>query len=384
MKKLLIVSPIYPFPEKCGLSRRISDMCRNITDVVEIHFFTFSDAPGKVPLLDGGKIFKKVTFADLQGSPMMPGNSLCHRIRRAVCPPHFDSSYYVPDRLLHRLKEIHRSEKFDSCMIVTPNLARCLMTFPVEVFKIIDTIDVWSQRASDFKKIRQGALLSQFRDSSREIDWLKKADLVIAISLWDFDYFCCNGLSPIHVPVSFMPSPLPAKSPSVSDILYPAGRGPTNTDAIRFMMDDIMPIVRHAVPEARLLVPNPDQELKDAYAGRDDFVSLPFLENIRDAYSMADLVAVPLRVGSGLKIKVLESFAFGKPTIVSPAAAQGIPMDSYAQNKISANPEEFASEVVDTLSCVEYRRQLIESGLDIIKTLYNPEKVYGELKNRLS
>ena len=383
MKKLLVISPIYPFPERCGLSRRIADMCRNISDVVDIHFFTFSDNPENVPILDGEHIFKKITFVGLEGSPMRPSENLFQRVRRAVSPPHFDSSYYVSDSLLQRISDIHKSEGFDACMIITPNLARCLLAFPEDVFKIIDTIDVWSQRASDFKKIGQGALLSQFHDSSREISWLKKADLVVAISLWDFEYFERNGLSPVHVPVSFLPRPLPGKMPPGSDILYPAGKGPTNIDAVMFMMNEIMPLVKRSVPDARLLVPDPEQVLKDAYASREDFVSLPFFENIRDAYCMADIVAVPLRVGSGLKIKVLESFAFGKPTILSPAAAQGIALDSYAQKEISDEPSVFASEVIEALSNATYNRQLLKSGLEVIQLEYSPQKVYGELKSRL-
>jgi glycosyltransferase involved in cell wall biosynthesis len=96
------------------------------------------------------------------------------------------------------------------------------------------------------------------------------------------------------------------------------------------------------------------------------------------------VVVVPLRAGSGLKIKVLESFALGKPTVLSSSAAQGIPVQRYAQRNITSDPVGLAAELLESLKDKDYRSELVSTGLDIISKEYNPEKVYGELKMRLS
>lgn len=80
-----------------------------------------------------------------------------------------------------------------------------------------------------------------------------------------------------------------------------------------------------------------------------------------------------------LKIKVLESLAFGKPIILSPAAAQGIPMANYAQRVVSSKPQDLAAEIVAALQDQAYRTALANSGLDLIGKGYAPEKAYGEL-----
>ena len=105
---------------------------------------------------------------------------------------------------------------------------------------------------------------------------------------------------------------------------------------------------------------------------------------MEDAYKMADMTAIPLRAGSGIKIKTLESLAFGKATILSNTAAQGVELETYPQRRISSDPRELTDEIIETLDNQTYKRSLIQKGLEIIKVNYNPEKVYAQLKERLS
>lgn len=378
-----MIAPLYPFPAKCGLSLRIGKLCPQIAEIFEIHYFTCASAE-KSESFENPEIFKTVAFAGTTKDAGRRQNSIGRKIIRRLFPPHFDGKVYVSDGLLKEINSLHQREEFDACMIFTTMLARCLDALPDSVFKIIDAIDIWRQRFEDFKKIGQGRLLYHFRDSKREIGLLKSADMAIAISLWDYDYMRKNGINPVYVPVSFQPEPLPLKTPPGNDLLYPAGTGPSNIDAVQFFIGEILPIVRKSIPNVKLNILGAGNELKKIYSNGEDLILLPFIKDIREAYNLVDLTVVPLRIGSGLKIKVLESMSFGKPTIVSPAAIQGMPMQNYAQEHISSAPEIFAAEVLKALKNEEYRLRLVATGLDIIKKEYNPDKVYGELKMRLS
>jgi len=382
MKKLLMIAPLYPFPTKCGLSVRIGDLCACLNEIFELHYFTCAPVEQFKSFFNPG-IFKTVRFTSNGENTVNFQKRIGQRLLRHLIPPHFDSKFYVPDSILEEINALHQREKYDACMIFTPTLARCLDALPDSVFKIIDTIDIWHQRYEDFKKIGYGNLLYHFRDKNREVELLKSADLVIAISLWDYDYMIKCGINPVYTPVSFKEEALPLKNPSANDILYASGNGPTNIDAVQFFVNEILPILRRSISNVNLKILSAGNELKGIYSNREDVTLLPFLNDIREAYNLADIVVVPLRIGSGLKIKVLESLAFGKPTIVSPAAIQGMPMQNYVQEHISEIPEIFADEVLRALKDRDYRLKLIESGLNIIRNEYNPEKVYGDLKKRL-
>ncbi|MFZ2658266.1 MAG: glycosyltransferase family 4 protein [Victivallales bacterium] len=382
MKKMLIIAPMYPFPCKCGMTVRIGDMCNNIADSVELHIYACDDSFDNATI-EHEDLFKSISFPRKN---IKKGflNKIIPRLKRKIIKPYFDDSLYIADYILEDLSLLHKKYGFETVMIHTPTLARCLNAFPDEVYKIVDSIDIWHQRYLDFCRIGQGKVLSHFRNLELELSLYKSADLVLAISLWDRDYLISHGLNPIYVPVSFKPDPLLAKTPAGFDVLYASGNGYANIDAVHFFMDEILPIVKLSLPDVKLLVPNACDVLKKDYSQDPNIRMLPFYEDIKDAYKLADLVVVPLRAGSGLKIKVLESFSFGCPTILSNVAAQGISLQAYAQKDFPSNPVLFASEVVTAFKDREYRDSLSNSGIEIIRKEYNSAKVYQELKNKIS
>ena len=183
-----------------------------------------------------------------------------------------------------------------------------------------------------------------------------------------------------RVPEGALPIPAPPAEPT---LLYAASSGETNLDAIHACVNEILPAVRAEIPEARLLLMGGGQAVRETYGNTEGVEVLPFLDDIDDAYRQARVVIVPLRQGTGLKIKVLESLSRGIPTILTPVAAEGIQLDEYAQETYPAGGAAFAAEVIRALRDEDYRRALTESGREVVRRHYHPEIVYGALIARL-
>ncbi|HBC86805.1 MAG TPA: hypothetical protein DCZ94_07620 [Lentisphaeria bacterium] len=382
MKKMLMIVPEYPFPCKCGMTFRIGDMCRNISDVVELHLFVCGTGK-ESNSLEGKELFKSISFAPVTASGNWFHETWLKAYRR-IAKPLFDNKIYLSEHVLKKLSDMQREYAYDIVMVHTLLLSRALKAFPRHVLRILDPHDIWYQRYLEFLKIGKGPLLLHFRNLEREMELYKNVDLAIAISLWDWEFMTNHGIHPLYVPISFKPNPLPEKIPQGADILYASGNGYANIDAIHFFIKEILPAVKRAVPEVRFMISNACDELKREYSGCEVIKTLPYFEDIREAYQLADLVVVPLRVGSGLKIKVIECFSLGKPVILSSSAAQGISLSNYEQECISSDPVILASEIIKALKQPDYRRKLASSGLGITRDEYNPEKVYGELRKRIS
>lgn len=383
IKRLLIISPEYPYPQKCGFSVRVGDLCRHLARSITPDIFICGKLanPDTLPL-PGREFFRNVFFAENNG--VGADLSLARRITRRILPPHFDDATYLPNEIVEQLAVIHARERYDACMIHTLLLARCLQMFPENVFKIIEPQDIWHQKYLAFKQLGQGKLLAQYRDQGRELALYRSVDLVLAISHWDHEYLQAHGVNSIYTPVSFEPNPLPGKAPAGTDLLYASGSGLFNVDALHYFIRKIMPVIQQKIPEVSLKIANASPEIIERYSGNPHIQLLPFQENVGNIYRQADLVIAPLRFTSGLKIKVIESFAFAKPIILSPAAAQGIPIDKYAQRIVSIEPEAFANEVVAALNDREYGKALVDSGMKMILGEYNPKKAYRELDRCLS
>ncbi|NIY72070.1 glycosyltransferase [Marivivens donghaensis] len=98
-----------------------------------------------------------------------------------------------------------------------------------------------------------------------------------------------------------------------------------NEDAAVRLVNDILPRVKIAVPDAHVWIvgAHPTERVR-AIAAKDVTVT-GFIEDPSPVLATASVAAVPLRLGSGVKIKVLETLEGGIPTVVSPVGGEGIP-----------------------------------------------------------
>jgi len=124
------------------------------------------------------------------------------------------------------------------------------------------------------------------------------------------------------------------------------GYGP-NQDACEFFIEDVLPLVRARVPEARFLAvgKNPSQALRDIGASRDEVIVTGFVDDVRDWLRKAGVYVVPIRYGSGTRLKVLEAFASGLPTVSTSIGAEGIDYTRGSDIEIADEPEALAAAI---------------------------------------
>lgn len=140
--------------------------------------------------------------------------------------------------------------------------------------------------------------------------------------------------------------------------------GPSpNVDGLRWVATEVLPRVRSSLPWTRLLVTGgqPPPEVA-GLAGP----SLSFLGHVPDlvsVYAAVRVAVVPMRFGSGVKIKTVEALLHGVPVVATSVGAEGIEVGGEPAIVIADDAEAFAEAVV-TLLCDraawERRRRAIE------------------------
>jgi polysaccharide biosynthesis protein PslH len=134
-----------------------------------------------------------------------------------------------------------------------------------------------------------------------------------------------------------------------------------NVDGALWLAREVLPLVRERVPQARLLlVGNAPPPAVRALAGPAVDVTgrVPAVEPYLDA---AAVVACPLRVGGGVKVKLLEALARGCAVVTTPIGTQGIPTAERA-TRVAANAEPFAAALCDVLADPLERARLREAA----------------------
>jgi glycosyltransferase involved in cell wall biosynthesis len=95
------------------------------------------------------------------------------------------------------------------------------------------------------------------------------------------------------------------------------------------------------------------------------------VENAREFIQSHQIMVAPLLTGSGIRIKILEGMALGRPVLTTPAGIEGIPAVNEQHVMVEDDPELFAgqlqkllSEREDALTIVKEARRFIEGHFD--------------------
>jgi polysaccharide biosynthesis protein PslH len=167
-------------------------------------------------------------------------------------------------------------------------------------------------------------------------------------------------------------------SPSSTDLEVP-GRlvflGPTymlpNRDAVEFFLDSIWPSVLDSHPEATFhTVGKNSADEKARFEAKPRTTALGYLSDIRPAFAEAECSIVPLRVGGGTRLKILDAWSMGKAVVSTSIGCEGLETVDGINILIRDEPREFAAAVVEVLRNRELRARLEREGRRTVETHY--------------
>jgi glycosyltransferase involved in cell wall biosynthesis len=95
------------------------------------------------------------------------------------------------------------------------------------------------------------------------------------------------------------------------------------------------------------------------------------VDDIRGAVSRAACVVVPLRVGGGTRLKILDAWAMGKAVVSTSIGCEGLEAVDGENILIRDEPSEFAAAVRLLLDDVNLRRRLGESARGLVERKYS-------------
>lgn len=144
-----------------------------------------------------------------------------------------------------------------------------------------------------------------------------------------------------------------------------------NRDAVYWFVQEILPIIANAVPEAHLIVTGRYPEEAGRLLGGNPRVQLTgFLPDLKDALSEAAVCVVPLKAGGGTRLKILEAFAAQLPVVSTAIGASGIAGVDGEHLRLAETPETIAQATIDLLTNRAERRRLIANARALVLDRY--------------
>lgn len=219
-------------------------------------------------------------------------------------------------------------------------------------------------------------LYGQWRKMRKfEREMCRRFDSVIAVSVEDRDQMRMEyGAKsvfdvPTGVDTDFFRSS-GAENPQPNSLVFTGSMDwLPNEDAIRYFMQEIMPVIKKSVPEATLTVVgrNPPASLSE-WARRDpSLIVTGRVEDVRPYIERAAAYVVPLRIGGGTRLKIFEALAMDKAVVSTTVGAEGLPVANGSDMLLADKPQEFAAAVVRVLTDSSYAAKLGTTGGNTVR-----------------
>jgi glycosyltransferase involved in cell wall biosynthesis len=142
-----------------------------------------------------------------------------------------------------------------------------------------------------------------------------------------------------------------------------------NQDAVRWILNELWPRVLSAAPDARLSI---------AGSSPPDWLRDRVLANVRDAAAFVcaqSVVIAPLFAGGGMRIKVLDSMALGKPIVATTIGAGGIDAEPGREIVIADDVVSFADAVVRLLRDGDTAARIGAAAKAKVRELYDNDGI---------
>ncbi|HET6182870.1 MAG TPA: glycosyltransferase [Acetobacteraceae bacterium] len=170
------------------------------------------------------------------------------------------------------------------------------------------------------------------------------------------------------------PPPPPPAADGGTIVFSGAMDSPANIDGIGFLLDAVWPHLRRARSRLRVLVVgrNPPRALVErARAAGGDWEFTGYVDDIRPWIAQGHVAVIPLRAGSGTRIKAFEAMAAGRPVVSTGLGIEGLQVEPEAHFLLADTAEDFAAQVLRLLDDAPLRAGLAARARALLEARFS-------------
>lgn len=399
--KILVMTTKSPYPLFEGRALRTYNLIKQAANAHEIHLLSFvqtqEDLIGIEHMRQMCKVveYEKLYFegskcdvlkdavAELFSRAPLPvvkyrTSSMREKLRRLIAEHHYD--------LIH-LDMLHLAEYVDVC----GDIPVVLVEHNVE-HVILDR-----RAANEHRWLARTYLRYQAAKLKAYEGWAcAKAGHVVAVS--DLDAQQLRALAPsarvVAVPNGVDTEYFEAAGGGKrrSNLVFVGGfTWFPNLDAIGYFCDEILPRLLKLVPDVSLTVigRHPEGAAVQKIAQHPQVELAGLVDDIRPYVDAAQAYVVPLRIGGGTRLKILDALAMSQTIVSTSVGCEGLAVKHGESIVIADTPDEFAQAVAQVLRDRSFAEEVGRQGRQLVERQYDWRavaqtllKVYNEARNQ--
>lgn len=251
-----------------------------------------------------------------------------------------------------------------------PKIKRVFIQHEIQYINKQRNIDQLKPCPSDlftiFNKVKQ-----------EEITAMNQYDMVITMTETDKKILLDDGVKvPVYPSPSFIPLPKSScfKPCDKKIVSFIGGSGHyPNFNGIKWFLEEVWPKVvgKDSGMTFQIIGKWPDNHRKALSHLCRNVVFRGFVPSLEDAVS-GTIMVVPILIGSGIRMKILESVNYYAPFVATKVGAEGLSFASGEECIITDNPQEFADSILRLQSSTDIQKEMAEKAYSKLLSEYSP------------
>ncbi|HSH04654.1 MAG TPA: glycosyltransferase family 4 protein [Anaerolineae bacterium] len=209
--------------------------------------------------------------------------------------------------------------------------------------------------------------------------WLfRQFDLITMVS--ELDGIVTQQLAPHPERVAVIPNgvdtqtkrPQPANKMPFSLIYNGALTYQANYDAVHWFLTAMMPTLKQLFPSIHLTITGSTKGVDLANLPLDNSVTLTgYIDDIAQTVAQSAICVVPLRVGGGTRLKILEAMACGTPVVTTTKGAEGLTIQPNHNILIADTPHDFINAIKSLFDNPQQAVHIAQQARTLVEQQYD-------------
>ena len=268
-------------------------------------------------------------------------------------------------------QKILKKNNYDYIIIGYVYWANLLKTnIPANIIKVLTVEDFISRKLFENNR----GICSIEGLMTEEIDRVNLFDKVVCISYEELHILSDRAGNPefYYVPV-FMNKPALVNQKKEFDILFIGSGNSDNIEGLKWFFKNVYPLLQK---DLNILVVG---KIARYAPDLSNVKKLDFISHPGEVYPKVKISVNPLQKGTGMKVKVIESLAYGTPVVSTSRGLCGIPPDILEKFIIANDPSSFANEIHHLLTDETWYDNQCGKAKKIFESYFETEVVKKQL-----
>jgi glycosyltransferase involved in cell wall biosynthesis len=376
--KILFLSRWFPYPPDNGSRIRVLNLIRGLAKNHEVDLISFAQDPVEAWQIEGIKQYCHDVSVE-KYERRTP--TLVEAVRGYVTamPRLFQLS--INPSIKEKVDQADQSGKYDLVLASQIEMATYASSWESSK-KVLEEVELavfFEQMVKERNVIRRFRNFLTWSKMKNYVNWeISRFDGCTVVSQNELDLL--NSVKTNSTPVILIPNGVDCQhyrgeygERDPNTLIYTGSLTYfANYEAVKAFITDIFPIIRRRRPEIRFLITGSTRGVN--LTGIEDVEGVyltGYLPDIRPAIGQAAVNVVPITVGGGTRLKILEALAIGTPVVATSKGAEGLDLIDQEHILIADEPEAFAEQVIFLLDHPEEGRKLVRNSQKLLDEKYD-------------